>query len=95
MSRNPGLGSKWFEKYQSDIYPWGRMIIRGQKMSVPRHYAEMHKKMNPLEGEIQRNRRIYYAEQKMWENMEKGEPKLSVKNIVKKAVIKSLTRDLE
>lgn len=53
MSRNPGLGAKWFEKYCSDIYPDNYVVMKGQKFKPPAYYdklleekdPELHKKM--------------------------------------------------
>lgn len=38
MSSNPGIGSTWFEKYETDAFPSDFVIIDGQKRSVPRFY---------------------------------------------------------
>jgi len=41
MSRRPGIGSSWFEAYQSDIFPNGYVTSRdGIKMRVPRAYLK-------------------------------------------------------
>lgn len=40
MSLKPGIGSGWFEKYQSDVYPSDFVVLRGRKRSPPRFYDE-------------------------------------------------------
>lgn len=95
MSRRPGIGASWFQKYQSDIYPFGRMRVRGKITSIPRYYSNLLSISDQLESDIQRGRRNLAAENKMWSDMDKKAPKLSIKEKVKKSQIKSLTRDLD
>lgn len=47
MSRRPGLGTSFFEKYCSDIYPDNFVEINGQKFKPPAFYDELLKKRNP------------------------------------------------
>lgn len=39
QSRNPGLGSSWFDKYSSDCFPSDFLIINQKKISVPSFYT--------------------------------------------------------
>jgi len=39
MSRRPGIGKTWYEKYKSDVYPSGFMISRGRKVRPPKFFA--------------------------------------------------------
>lgn len=49
MSRRPGIGASWLDKYQSDVFPNDSTIIRGGiETSSPRFYRERLKKMDPL-----------------------------------------------
>ncbi len=41
MSRNPGLGSKWFSKFKSDVYPSDEVIVAGRSFRPPRFYDEL------------------------------------------------------
>lgn len=38
MSRNPGIGAAWFDKYQDDLYNYDRCIVNGAETRVPRYY---------------------------------------------------------
>lgn len=38
MSRRPGIGSGWWDKYQSDAFPSDFVIIGGRKLPVPAYY---------------------------------------------------------
>lgn len=51
MSRKPGIGSTWIEKYKDDVYPEGKVIVRGKKSNSPRYYNDKYKTMAPLDHE--------------------------------------------
>lgn len=40
MSRNPGLGARWLEKFHTDVYPSDEVVHNGQSYPVPRYYDE-------------------------------------------------------
>jgi len=41
MSRNPGIGRKWIEKYWTDVYPDGTMVdIKGAQFAPPSYYDD-------------------------------------------------------
>lgn len=40
MSRRPGIGQGWIEKYQSDVYPHDFVVVEGSKFRPPRYYDE-------------------------------------------------------
>jgi len=39
MSRNPGIGSKWYDKFHTDVFPADEVIIEGRNYPVPRFYT--------------------------------------------------------
>jgi hypothetical protein len=44
MSLKPGIGATWIEKYMSDVYPKGEVIIRGNKKTLaPKYYDKKFK----------------------------------------------------
>lgn len=48
MSRKPGIGRRWFDKYASDIYPADRCLTEGGHQSKPpRYYDELRKETHP------------------------------------------------
>ena len=47
MSRRPGIGTEWFDKYQSDAFPSDFLISDGKKHPVPRFYNKKLKEVNP------------------------------------------------
>jgi len=48
MSRRPGIGRGWVDRYMSDLYPDDFCVVRGVKMKVPRYYALQHEKLDAL-----------------------------------------------
>lgn len=49
-SSNPGIGSAWFDKFHTDLYPSDQCIIMGKsprKLKVPRYYDKKLEKLNP------------------------------------------------
>lgn len=38
MSRRPGIGKPWFDKFKTDVYPFDEVILRGQKLKPPKFY---------------------------------------------------------
>lgn len=50
MSRRPGIGRAWFEKYWSDVFPSDECPVpgRGIVRKVPRFYEEIFKETRPM-----------------------------------------------
>lgn len=61
MSRRPGVGRGWFDKYASDAYPSDFVTIRGQKMRPPKFYDSIYEIDHPRELELIKRRRIQEA----------------------------------
>jgi len=45
MSRRPGIGKKWIDKFYKDAYPSDFLIEAGRKVRVPRFYDVVYGKM--------------------------------------------------
>ncbi|UDN67618.1 replication initiator protein [robinz microvirus RP_75] len=56
MSKRPGIGHTFFDKFRSDLFPSGTVVINGRVQAIPRYY------LNRLTEEerqfIQRNQRL-------------------------------------
>ncbi len=48
MSRRPGIGRSWIDKFESDVYPSDEVIVNGRQCRPPRFYDEVFKKRNPV-----------------------------------------------
>lgn len=42
MSRRPGVGKPWLDRYQSDVFPRDYVVVRGKKCKVPRYYDSIY-----------------------------------------------------
>lgn len=40
MSRRPGIGSTWFDRYASDVFPSDQVVVNGSARSAPRYYVQ-------------------------------------------------------
>lgn len=64
MSRRPGLGAGWFEKYANDTYPSDEVIYEGKRMRPPRYYDALYERRDPsaiLPLRVLRRARAYAA----------------------------------
>ena len=50
MSRRPGIGRDWFDRYKDDVFPSDEVPVPGSGVfkGVPRYYEEVFKEENPL-----------------------------------------------
>ena len=51
MSRKPGIGKAWLEKFMTDVYPHDRVIVNGQPSPPPRFYDKILELVSPEEME--------------------------------------------
>lgn len=47
MSRRPGLGREWIERYRDEVYPADRVISRGEPSRPPRYYDKYLESVDP------------------------------------------------
>lgn len=67
MSRRPGIGRGWFERWSSDVYPDDFLTIEGKKMRPPRYYDDLfaeeeRKQLDRLKGARKRKAKIHEAD---------------------------------
>ena len=94
MSRKPGIGRDWFEKYHTDVFPSDTVPVIGKEpiRGVPRYYEEIFKISNPLTlEEIKAVRKKFHEEHKDDYRPER----LMDKYKVKKAQVNLLRRDAQ
>ena len=48
MSRKPGIGRAWFDKFSSDVYPSDEVIVRGVSCRPPRFYDQILEAKDPV-----------------------------------------------
>lgn len=61
MSRTPGIGASWFEKYVDEVYPDDYVVAKGQKFRPPKYYDDMLDKTNPQLMESVRKKRFEHV----------------------------------
>jgi hypothetical protein len=40
MSRRPGLGAEWYERFRAEVFPSDFLVVDGRKVPVPRFYTD-------------------------------------------------------
>jgi len=93
MSRRPGLGAGWYEKYKGDLYPKDFTVIRGKKIKIPKYYDKLHQVnlTNAIEFDLIRKERIRNARY----NPDMAPARLEAAEAIKQAQLNLLPRRLE
>lgn len=94
MSRKPGLGATWYEKYKNDIYPHDFVVTnKGQKVKPPPYYDKLLEKSDTITFDIIKNNRLKKAlDAELDEN--NSLPRLNVREKVKQHQLTKLPRIL-
>ena len=94
MSRRPGIGKPWLDKYKKDVYPHDYIIIHTskgpQKLRPPRFYDENYKLERPYEFDDIVEKRIDKAKDNYENNTVE---RLSVREKYQKARLDLLPRE--
>ena len=91
MSRKPGIGWLWFQRYSTDLYPHDFTIHNGKKVAIPRYYDKLADRHQHTDlDQIKENRKLKAAEHADDQTPER----LAVRETVHAAKTKSLTRGL-
>lgn len=92
MSRRPGIGKGWFEKYHSDVYPDDFVVIRGIPVKPPKYYDKQYEILDSdLHHDIKLQRRL---NNKKYESNQTPE-RLEVREALQNERFKILKRGLE
>lgn len=90
MSRRPGLGQGWLNKYSDDVFPKDFIIIRGKKSKVPKYYNSKYELTNVAEYVSIKSERIY----KQRGNPNNAPERLEASEIIQKAQLSMLKREM-
>lgn len=91
MSRRPGIGSTWFKKYSSDVYPHDNVIVNGKLCKPPKYYDNKLKDMDAWLYDEIKDKRLTAAKQS-----DNNTPdRLSVREEITEARIKLLPRSVD
>ncbi len=59
MSRRPGIGKAWFDKFSSDVYPSDEVVLRGNmKCRPPKYYDNLFDIADPDAYRVVKHKRI-------------------------------------
>lgn len=92
MSRRPGIGREWFNRFSSDVYPKDSFHINGKEVRPPRFYDKQFELIDPATMDDIRCRRDRAARRAASDN---SYERLTVKRICQEARLKQLKRRFE
>lgn len=91
MSRRPGIGRKWYEKYKKDIYPKDYFHVRGRRSRPTRYYDKLYEVDAPASfihlKSIRRRKQVQLA-------LDKNQPSLESQETYTKAKLNLKKRSL-
>lgn len=91
MSRRPGIGTTWFEKFQGDVFPHDYIVTgNGIKQKPPKYYLEKYGLTNPEEYTTIKDTRKKEAEKRPNYSKQKHH----ATKVIKNQKLKQLTRNL-
>ncbi len=92
MSRRPGIGKCWYDKFSSDIYPKDFITLRGKKFKPPKFYDRILEEEEIEKYEKIKTKRVLDAHNRKDDNTGL---RLLEKEQVKKAQLRMLIRPLD
>lgn len=92
MSRRPGIGKKWYDKYKTDVYPHDYVVVKETKTRPPKYYDRQLQIDNPdMYEDVKITREINSSKF----NPDNTPERLIVREQCKIAQIERLNRNLE
>jgi hypothetical protein len=92
MSRRPGIGKLWFDRFHSDVYPSDEVVIKGLKMRPPKYYDRQFEILDPSTFEDIK----WTREEKAKKHLDdQTKERLNVKEQIAKSRISRLQRKLK
>lgn len=91
MSRRPGIGRGWIDRYASDVYPSDELVVNGHVTKPPRYYDDQAKRVMPGEFDLVKTRRRGAGST----DPDSTGSRLVVREAVKEAAVRGLVRELE
>lgn len=93
MSRMPGIGHDWFQKFKTDVYPNDYVICNGHEIKPPRFYDYLLEKKYPKELAVIKEKRQAAMDAPIAEYEERMD-RLFVEEECKIRKLETLIRDL-
>lgn len=104
MSRRPGIGRAWFERFKSDVYPSDEVIVKGKSFRPPRYFDNLLSESERASLKMRRINKMFAsgfkAGRTKWRGLESFDPetfedRLYVKEQVAVSKIPGLERDCQ
>lgn len=97
MSRRPGIGQPWLEKFATDVYPHDSVTIRGgTKIRPPRYYNNRYEVMHPEKyAKIEKQRLIKNSSNIVDKLRDNTRERLQAKETVHLRTVETLKRTME
>lgn len=92
MSRKPGIGKPWLEKYQTDVYPDDFIVLRNKKLKPPKYYNSQYEINHPDDYAKIKYKRKQNAEKSQDNNTRE---RLEVREFIQNEKLKQLKREIE
>lgn len=92
MSRRPGIGRPWLDKFLSDVYPGDFVVVNGAKMRPPKFYDYLYEIEYPSDHRLIKSSRVRNALKHVDNNTPE---RLLVRESVQKSKLKLLPRNIE
>lgn len=92
MSRRPGIGKPWLDKYMTDCFPSDFVVVSGRRVKVPRYYELKYQEFSPFEHYDLKLGRRESAKAHAADNTPE---RLAVRELVQRAQLSVLKRSVE
>ena len=91
MSRRPGIASAWLDRFYSDVFPRGKVVVQGVEAEPPRFYKRRFKDADPFAYKALQDR---LAADGFLRRSDGTDARLTVRNLVAVARANSRKRSL-
>lgn len=91
MSRRPGIGKDWYEKYKDDVYPSDFLVINGKRMRPPKYYDGLLEQEHEEQYDRRKHERRINAKRFKHETTPE---RLTARHKVKRAQLRQLKRTI-
>lgn len=91
MSRRPGIGRAWIERFFKDVYPSDELVVNGRVTKPPRYYDDQVMRLAPSSLKWVKLQRTMAAEC----DPDGSGRRLIEREVVKEGATRALVRDLE
>lgn len=92
MSRRPGIGRDWYEKFTSDVFPSDYLIVNEKKVRPPKYYDRLFDQFDPTQHQQIKAKRAIHAKQNSVNNTL---IRLNVRETIQLEKLKQLKRSYE